>query len=179
MFKHFSVKDLLYIAIMAAMGLAIKPIVTPLIHLISAPLMIPGGSLAGGFYMLWLVLAKWLVPRFWSGFIAGLAQAIIVLLTGIFGSHGILSIVSYTLPGLMIDLFYLIPIPKNVFKSVILGIAANCTGSIFVSLLLLRLPFIPIITSLALAAISGALGGWIAWFFFFELKKNHIIQDTL
>ena len=46
--KSFSVRELIVIAAMAALGVAIKPVVVPLVHLISAPLLSPGGALAGG-----------------------------------------------------------------------------------------------------------------------------------
>ena len=49
--KRFSVKELILISVMAALGLAVKPVVTPLAHIISTPLMIPGGALAGGLYL--------------------------------------------------------------------------------------------------------------------------------
>ncbi len=53
---------------MSALGLAAKPIITPLIHLISAPLMVPGGSLAGGLYMMWIALAIAIVNKPGAGY---------------------------------------------------------------------------------------------------------------
>ena len=50
--QKFTVRDLVLIAAMAALGIAIKPVVVPLAHLVSTPLMIPGGALAGGLYMM-------------------------------------------------------------------------------------------------------------------------------
>ena len=69
LFKPFSTQDLVVITMMAALGLAIKPIVTPLSQIITGPLYIPGGVVAGAFYMLWIVLAYGLMPGF-TGFIA-------------------------------------------------------------------------------------------------------------
>ncbi|RLC55794.1 MAG: hypothetical protein DRH89_06945, partial [Candidatus Cloacimonadota bacterium] len=75
--RKYSSQDLLYIAIMSALGLAAKPIITPLIHLISAPLMIPGGSLAGGLYMMWIALAIAIVNKPGAGLLVGITQAIV------------------------------------------------------------------------------------------------------
>ena len=40
----FSTFDLVLIAVLAALGIATKPIIVPLAHLITGPLFIPGGS---------------------------------------------------------------------------------------------------------------------------------------
>jgi hypothetical protein len=53
--------DLVVIAMMASLGVAIKPVVVPLAHIITGPLYIPGGVIAGGFYMMWIVLGAGLV----------------------------------------------------------------------------------------------------------------------
>ena len=52
----FSLYDLIIIAMMSALGIAIKPIIVPLSHIISGPLLIPPGAVTGGLFMMWLVL---------------------------------------------------------------------------------------------------------------------------
>ena len=61
--KNYSVFNLIIIAVVSALGIATKPIVVPLIHIITGPLFIPGGALAGGFYMFWLVLGAGIVKK--------------------------------------------------------------------------------------------------------------------
>ncbi|MEG3071204.1 MAG: hypothetical protein RQM92_10650 [Candidatus Syntrophopropionicum ammoniitolerans] len=53
---RFSIYDLIIIAMLAALGVVTKPILVPLAHIISGPLLIPSGAVAGGFYMMWMVL---------------------------------------------------------------------------------------------------------------------------
>ena len=60
---RFSLFDLIIIAMMAALGIAIKPVVVPLAHIITGPLFIPSGAVAGGFYMMWLVLGLGLTGK--------------------------------------------------------------------------------------------------------------------
>ena len=43
-FRTFTTRDLIVIAGLAGIGLAIKPLVSPLSKMITSPLMIPGGS---------------------------------------------------------------------------------------------------------------------------------------
>src|SRR6056297_3895807 len=103
--RNFSVFELIVIALTASLGLASKPIIVPITHMITGPLFIPGGAVAGGFYMMWIVLSASLVNKRGAATLTALTQALIVMLSGSFGSHGIISIVTYSLPGLMIDIF--------------------------------------------------------------------------
>jgi len=174
--RRYSSQELLYIAIMSALGLAAKPVITPLIHLISAPLMIPGGSLAGGLYMMWIALAIAIVKKPGAGFLVGLTQAIVMLSMGFFGNHGAVSLISYTLPGIMaefVSLFF-----KNngtLPAQVMIVMVANLTGAVVVTIIVMRLAAIPFIISIIAAAISGIVGGIISYSIFNKLKKFRII----
>lgn len=53
----FTLVDHMITAVLAAAGIAIKTVIVPLAQMITGPLLIPGGVVAGGFYMLFLVLA--------------------------------------------------------------------------------------------------------------------------
>ncbi len=174
--RRFSAQDLLYIAILAALGLAIKPIVTPLIHLISAPLMIPGGSLAGGFYMMWLVLAIALVNKPGTAILVGLTQAIVMISLGYFGSHGAVSLISYTMPGILAEFAAFFFRDKSTLAAhVVLCTVANCTGALIVTVLVMRLAAIPLIMSLVAAVISGIIGGIMSHYVFKRLKAYRVI----
>ncbi|MDO4581364.1 MAG: ECF transporter S component [Bacillota bacterium] len=173
---RFSLRDLLLIAVMAALGVALKPIIVPLAHLVSAPLLIPGGALAGGLYMMWLVVAMGLTQKRGTATLVGLVQALLVTVTGIVGSHGLMSLFSYTLPGVILDLLLLL-IGHRVccrYCTFIAGMAANIAGAVCVNLIFFRLPLIPLLLSLAVAAFSGGLGGLLAWELLQALKKYHI-----
>lgn len=163
--RKFSMKDLLIVASMAAVGIAVKPVVVSLAHLVSAPLLIPGGALAGGLYMMWLVMAFGLTGKRGAATLCGLVQAILVLITGIVGSHGLMSLVSYTAPGLAVDLGLLLMGHRCCCLPCcfVAGILANLTGTALVNWIFFSLPLIPLLLSLAVAALSGAVGGLLAW----------------
>lgn len=173
---RYSSQDLLYIAILSAMGFAIKPVVTPLVHLISAPLMIPGGSLAGGFYMMWLSLAIVVVNKPGAAVMVGVVQAIVMISLGYFGSHGAVSLISYTLPGIAAE-FTALPFrhKDSVEAQAAICAVANITGALVVTILIMRLALIPLLISLLAAAVSGILGGIIAYFLIKRLKKYRLI----
>ena len=172
----YTSRDLLYIAVMSAIGLAIKPVVTPLIHLVSAPLMIPGGSLAGGFYLLWMVLLICIVRKTGAAVLMGITQALVMVGLGYFGSHGIVSLISYTLPAIVVEVIWLIsPLPNSSVTHSILCSTANMTGALIVTQLVMRLPLLPTIISLIAAAISGIIGGLISRKLYLELKKYRLV----
>ena len=55
-FEKLTLFDLVTIAMMAALGIAVKVVLVPLVHIITGPFFIPGGSISGGIYMLFIVL---------------------------------------------------------------------------------------------------------------------------
>ena len=174
--RRFSVKDLILIAAMAALGIAVKAVVTPLIHIASAPLFIPGGALGGGLYMMWLVMAAGITGKRGAASLTGLVQAILVVLTGVGGSHGLLSLVSYTLPGLAVDAWLLISSHRICCLSCafISCILANLCGTLSVNVIFFRLPAIPLLLSLAAAAFSGGVGGVLSWHLLRALRRFEI-----
>ena len=176
--RRFSIKDLLIIAAMAALGIAVKAIIVPVVQLVSASLFIPGGALAGGLYMMWLVIAAGITGKPGAASLCGLVQAILVILTGIGGSHGILSLISYTLPGLAIDLWLLISGHRICCLpcAFVACMLANLCGTITVNLLFFKTPLIPLLLSLAVAAFSGGAGGILSRYLLKALQKYDIIS---
>ena len=174
--KPFATKDLLLISVMAALGLAVKPLLKTLTHLISTPLGIPGGSLTGGLNMLWLVLPLALTKRPGTAALTGLLQGVVVMLTGWFGSHGAISILTYALPGAVIDLLALFY--KRYGKAdaqILYGIVSNLTGTWLVGWMIMRLPKAPFYIALTLALMSGAAGGILSWLLYKEIKRYRLV----
>lgn len=161
---------------MAALGVAVKPIVVSLVHIISGPLFIPGGSLAGGFYMMWIVLGAGLVNKRGTATLIGLVQAIIVITVGAYGTHGIMSLLTYTLPGLTVDVLLWITRQKPDERlAMLMGcIGANVCGVLLSNLMFFRLPLTPLILALSAGALSGALGGWLAGLIQERLNKLNL-----
>jgi len=174
-FQKFTLYDLILIASLSAIGLAIKPIINPMIHLISGPLRIPGGSLSGGFYMMWLALARVIVNKPGSAFLFGLSQGITVMLVGFFGSHGVFSIVSYSMPGLVVELFAIFFRGQSLFVLCVYSVVANLTGTIAVATVVMQLPLLMLTISMLSSIFSGMMGGYFAEIVLTKLKKYKII----
>ncbi|MGI6359108.1 MAG: ECF transporter S component [Bacillota bacterium] len=175
--RRFSLFQLVILALVAALGVASKPVVVPLAHMITGPLMIPGGVLAGGFYMLWIVLGAGLMDRRGGGTLISLVQAILIVSLGLYGTHGIVSFLTYLAPGLAVDLVFW---PGGRWRGSSLafftaGLMANICGSYLVNLVFFRLPWIPLLLSLSTAALSGGLGGLIAYAVVHKLRQTGLM----
>ena len=171
--QKFTVRDLVLIAAMAALGIAIKPVVVPLAHLVSTPLMIPGGALAGGLYMMWIVVAFGLTGKHGTALLVGFVQASLGMITGVSGSHGAMSLVSYTMPGLLVDLVFLL-LRRGIDSlplALLAGLLANLAGTVCVNIIFFSLPLIPLLLSLCVAAFSGGLGGVLSWLLLTALRR--------
>jgi hypothetical protein len=161
MLNKISTFDAVFMALTAACGLALKPIVGPLFKIIGSALLIPSGTMAGAIYMLWPMLALLTVRQIGTATIVGLIQGIIVLITGIYGSHGVLSIITYTLPGIVIDLVYfLLRNWKSRWLLYLPSAFGNLSGSLLIGIIFLHLPKIPLMISLIPAFVFGLLGGY-------------------
>lgn len=174
--RNFSILQLVTISIVAALGVATKPIIVPLVHIITGPLFIPGGAIAGGFYMFWVVLGIGLVKRRGTGTLIGLIQGLLVIVTGAMGTHGILSIVSYSLPGIAADLIFIWSRDnKYTIIHFILGsLSANVVGTMISNAMFFRLPMETLLILLTGAALSGAIGGVLAWNILIAINKLNL-----
>lgn len=179
-FNSFSILQLVVIAMIASLGIAAKPIIVPLAHMITGPLYIPGGTIAGGFYMMWLALGAGLLGKRGTATLISLVQAIMVTSLGIFGTHGILSIITYLAPGIAVDLLLLIIRHKGCCIGCLFlaGAIANITGTFAVNLIFFKLPFVPLMLTLSSSALSGGVGGVIAYKIVKRLKDFDLLNIT-
>ncbi len=179
--KSFSIFEIVVIALMATIGVAIKPVISPLVHIITGPLYIPGGAVAGGLYMMWIVLGAGLIGKKGVATIISLVQSIMVISLGLYGNHGLMSLLTYLLPGIVLDLYlFLFRVKKfNLGNYFIGGILANISGTFLVNLVFFRLPFIPLMLTLSAGSLSGGLGGLIAYNIVNRINKNEVLRELL
>lgn len=162
----FTLKELIVIAMMAVLGMVVKPFLSPVFNLLTDFIRIPGGSATAGISIMFLVAAAALTGRKWTAFMAGLLQGLISLTTGISATVGALVLITYSIPGLAIDLVMLLPVldpmPKK-HRMMLAGAAGVLTGAAATNLLYFRLPLIAFMLFYAVGIGSGAAGGWLAY----------------
>lgn len=162
--KNYKTVDYVLIALLAAIGIASKPIFSPIANVITDPFMIPGGSTAGGLYMIWLVVGTQLIKKPHTATLIGSVQGMLAIITGVTGFQGLLSLVVYTLPGVTIDLVLKV-IKKHVPLSIRLplaGLCGNLTGTFLTNLLFFRLKPLPCALFFCMSILSGCIGGYLS-----------------
>lgn len=176
--KSFTVYDLVLIAMFSALTIAFKTIVGVLVRLITGPLFIPGGALAGGLYMMWMPIGLCLTNKKGVAFTISLIQVIVLLITSTPGSHGVWSFLTYLLPAIVIEIVFIFQRNNNinVLHFVVATMIANIIGTFGTNLLFFRLPWLPLVFTLTAAALSGAVGGIIGYLTFKKLLKTGMIQ---
>ena len=163
MLKKMTTLEATFVVLMAACGIALKPIVGPMAKLVGSALFIPSGAIAGAVYMIWPMMALLVVGRFGTAMLVGLIEGIVVLVTGLYGSHGFLSLFIYFMPCLLMDLSFLLVRSRNRKWMYFLPTAlANVTGTALVGLLIMHMPRIPLLLSLIPSLLFGGLGGLFA-----------------
>jgi hypothetical protein len=127
--------------------------------------------------MLWLVVGFGIVGKYGTGTLIGLIQALVIMFTGFIGSHGIMTLASYTLPGIVMDLGLLLLGHRVCCRNCafIAGLLANLTGTFVVNVIFFQLPGLFLALTLGVAAISGGLGGILAWELLKTLDKYKLL----
>lgn len=176
--KSFPVFDLVLLAMLTALSIAFKAVVGILVRMITGPLGIPGGALAGGLYMMWLPLAITLTGKRGSALLIAAVQTIVLLTTGLPGSHGFWTILTYTAPAILVELVYIYR-PKggyNILHYIVSIILANLAGTYGSNLLFFRLSLYPLLFTLLAASFSGAIGGVLAFFTYRLVEKSGLVK---
>jgi hypothetical protein len=177
--RKFTLFELILLALIAALGIAVKPVVVAISHLITGPLLIPGGALAGGFYMLFIIVGGALVGKKGSVTLICLIQGIVVLVSGVYGSHGAVSLITYAVPGLLVDALWILCRTDGASLAACFcgGVVANVSGTALVNLVFFRMPAAVLLFIAVLAALSGGVGGIIAWQIVKHFKKLNIFSN--
>ncbi len=152
--------DFVIIALLSACGIATKPFVRLLAQIFTGSL-IPVGTIAGIFYMLWIVLACAIVKKRGTAILVGIVQSVLVVVFDMLGNRGLANLLVYVVPGVTLELVMLFfpHYVSSLLSGFVAGGVANATGSLIMGLVFMRLPFIPLLVSLIGSSFFGGLGG--------------------
>lgn len=124
---YFSTRDLLIMAVLAALGGVTSTYINTISDAVHAALGFPGASQwAAGLHVIWIVLAMGILRKPGTGTVMGILKGVIELMSG--NSHGVIILLVDLVAGILVDFgFLLFTKKRNLFPYLLAGGLA--TGS--------------------------------------------------
>ena len=169
--NRLSARQITLMAFCLVLGLLAKRIISPVTNVLTDFFRIPGGSAAVGFSLAFLVIGREAVPFFGSATLMGFIQSLLALALGMSGYQGPIALLTYTLPGLIIDCTALAMKTRGTIYFLCASVL-SCIGSAALSnALVFHLTGPALLLWLLLAACSGVIGGFCAFMLYERVKK--------
>ena len=162
---------LAFLAICVALSLVTKRVISPITNLLTDFLRIPGGGAATAFSLTFLVVGTAGLRWSWATTAAGFIQSLIALSMGMSAYQGGLAVLTYTLPGLVIDLMRRFYPHRNKTYFSLSCAAANTAGALLANVLVFRLGGTAFLLWMLIACGMGLLVGSLG-----ELLFRRIVQ---
>ena len=171
--KKIPVRELAFMAICVAISLVAKRIVSPVTNLLTDMINIPGGSATVGFTLAFLIIGKLMVAFPAAATAMAFVQALLAMAFGMAGNQGAFALVSYTLPGVVIDLVALVMKKRGLAYCIVADVLASLASALLSALTVMqvKLTGVPMLLWLLMAALSGVAGGLIAHFVSSRVKR--------
>ena len=159
--KKLTLQDIIFLALCISIGFVSKRAVTPFTNLATEFFRIPGGSLAAGLPLMFLTLGAYKVKKFGAATLMGLVQGAMALMLGMTGMQGAFALLTFTFPGLVIDLVGL----KQFSKQTTFFLAACTLGTvgsaIFSNIIVFRMTGSVLMMWVIVGTFSGLVCGYL------------------
>lgn len=178
---YFSTRDLLIMAVLAALGGVTSTYVNNLGNAVRAILGFPGGTQwAAGLHTIWIVLAMGILRKTGTGTAIGILKGVVELMSG--NSHGVIILLINLVAGLLVDFGFLVFKNKPSLPAYVLAGALSAGSNVIIFQLFATLPInilaVSAILILTLAAsISGVIFSGVAPFYIVNaLIKANVVK---
>lgn len=169
--KKMTVQQMVLLTFCLIAGMCAKKAVSPFTNIITDFFRIPGGSLATGFSLAFLIFGTLLVPLPRAGTLMGTVQGLLSLILGMSGYQGVFCILTYMIPGITIDFCNKVIKKRSKGYFVITCCISNMVCSIFSNMLIFHLKGGAFILWVLMASVSGIMAGTTAKILDERLKK--------
>lgn len=178
--KKFTLRQFIFMALCCDLGLFSKKLIGPVANVITESLHIPGG-IATGFSIMFIVIATMLCEKFGAATLMCVIQSGVALSLGMVGSMGMLAPIGYIMPGIAIDVVFLICRKLNVdavIKVPIANAVASVMAAFTANVIVFHLWGAVLGLYLSVAALSGIIYGVVAYIISTRLIKVLHLQDV-
>ena len=163
--KKISLTSLIFMAICCDLAIMSKKLISPLANIVTEFLHIPGG-ISTTFALMFIIIGANLCEFVGCATLMCFVQSMIAIISGHTGSMGMMVIVSYVVPGIVIDLLMLCLKPfvkKRTAKAVALTNAlSGVSAAVCANCITFRISGIPLLIYLLVAFTSGCIFGAVA-----------------
>ena len=164
-------RHLVFLGLCVALSLVTKRVISPVTNILTDFIRIPGGGAATAFSLMFLIVGTSGLQWRWATTAAAFVQCLIALSFGMSSYQGLLAVFTYSIPGVVIDLFrQYYPVKNQSYFALACG-AANSAGALMTNLLVFRLEGIAFLLWMLIACVIGLFGGFLGALFFHRLEK--------
>lgn len=160
--RKLELYELVFMALCCVFGLFSKGLISPVTSILTDFIRIPGGCVSTGFSLMFLVIATAVVDKPGVGTIMGFIQGILALLLGKTGYQGVLAILTFTFPGVIIDIVNICYRKKNIQYFLLSSMTGNIASAFLSNLLVFHFESLTLFLWLLLATCSGIATGFVA-----------------
>lgn len=163
--KKINLTSLIFMALCCDIGIVAKKLISPAANVITESIHIPGG-IATAFSLMFVIIGAFLCNFFGSAIMMCIVQSMIALIMGNTGSMGMLVVIAYIVPGIVIDLSILVW--KHFVRSwtvecvAITNALAGLSAAVCANSLTFRLSGLPILIYFLVAFTMGYICGVLA-----------------
>ncbi|MCQ2554317.1 MAG: hypothetical protein MJ171_01525 [Clostridia bacterium] len=171
--KRFSLRVLLFLTLSADFGVLLKKVISPVANLITDSLHIPGG-IGTPFSISVVAAASVIAGIFGSAMFMSLIQAVTAFFIGSVGAVGALAVISYMVPGLLIDIIILLSGKIGLSDSVkiyLSSILGSVAAALTANILVFGLRGVPLLLYISVSATTGALCAFLMELVYGKIKK--------
>ena len=163
--------QLAFLAICIALSLVTKRVISPLTNILTDFIRIPGGGAATAFSLLFLLIGTARLHWPWAATAGGFVQSLLALALGMSTYQGAFAVLTYTLPGVVIDLFRRFCPHRGKTYFALCCAAANGLCALLTNLLVFRLQGIAFALWMLVACLTGIFAGFWGGVLFHRLER--------
>lgn len=166
-------------AICVALSLVTKRVISPITNLLTDFLRIPGGGAATAFSVMFLVIGASGLRWNLAGTAMGFIQSLVAMGLGMGAYQGVFAVLTYILPGVVIDLFRGFYPRRDKTYFMLSCAAANTAGALLTNLLIFRLEGVAFLLWMLIACVTGLFGGLLGELLFRRIVRIPEFRRTM
>jgi len=169
--NKISLRHLTVLSVCIVLSLISKRIISPLCNIVTDFIRIPGGGAATAFSLMFLIVGTGHIRWRWAATAAAFVQGLIALSLGMSSYQGMFAVITYTLPGIVIDLFRSLCPKRDALYFMLSCGTANLSGAFLTNLLVFHLKGLVFFLWELVAVSMGFLGGLLGYCLFQRISK--------